>query len=224
MRTFRQRTALALAAAAALGLGLTACGTGSGDKASPSDAGRQSGSKSTADDKPDDKPENEVTGSSGRTKPAGTSSPSKGGGKPGVCTNSETKLQISQAQRPVNYQLITLTNTGSRTCTALVYPTVSFGPDLDGVTETREDTKPQAVVTLKPGEAAYAGLNTSPADQQDDGQKPHASYIAVDLVQSVGSDGSTRDFGQPRQVKVKDLFVYEPTVTAWQQNPDDALV
>ncbi|RII11301.1 hypothetical protein DSC45_28855 [Streptomyces sp. YIM 130001] len=139
-----------------------------------------------------------------------------------VCTNATTDLSIAPAPRPVNHQLITLTNTGERSCTVLIHPTVSFGPDLDGTAQGLTDGSHPTKFTVKPGDSVYAGLRTSPADQQDDG-RPNADHVAVDLVKSVGSDGSTTDFGKPRRLAVDDLFIYEPTVTPWQPTAEDAL-
>ncbi|RFU87108.1 DUF4232 domain-containing protein [Streptomyces triticagri] len=139
-----------------------------------------------------------------------------------VCTNAMTDLSVAPAPRPVNHQLITLTNTGERSCTVLIHPTVSFGPDLDGTARGLTDGSHPTRFTVGPGDSVYAGLQTSPADQQDDG-RPHAQYIAVDLVKSVNDDGSTTDFGKPRSLAVDDLFIYEPTVTPWQPTVEDAL-
>lgn len=132
-------------------------------------------------------------------------------------------MSVRAVSRPVNYRLITLTNTSKRTCTVLSYPVVSFAPDLDGTAEAFAGSRPQAVVTLKPGASAYAGLNTSPANRADDGNKPHAKTLAVDLISKVEANGSTRQFGRPQTVRVGDLFVYEPKVTYWQQNQAAAL-
>ncbi|SDK52985.1 DUF4232 domain-containing protein [Streptomyces indicus] len=236
MGTLRRRAALVIAGTAAVGMVLTGCSdSGSGRKSSGSSGGSSSSKGSSKDSgkgtgngsgsgktQPTDTPSK---GGGGKTVPAGK--PSKpatgGGGGTGPCTDAETKTTVTAAPRPVNYQLITLTNTSKRTCTVLSYPVVSFGPDLDGTAEGREDTKPQAVVTLKPGASAYAGLNTSPADQADDGSKPHAKSLSVDLIKKVGGDGSTLQFGRPESFKVNDLFIYEPTVTYWQQELDVAL-
>ncbi|WFB08544.1 DUF4232 domain-containing protein [Streptomyces sp. LX-29] len=169
----------------------------------------------------------EKNGGTGAEKNGGSDTAKNGGTGGGTekgaitpCTNAGTSLSVAPAKRPVNYQLITLTNTGSRTCTVISFPVVTFGPDLDGSADKRRDTHPQAVVTLKPGESAYAGLNTSPADQQDDGKRPHATSISVDLMKE---DGATY-VGQPRRSPVSDLFVSDPTVTAWQQDVADALL
>ncbi|NGO79468.1 DUF4232 domain-containing protein [Streptomyces sp. YC504] len=231
MGTLRRRAALVIAGTAAVGMVLTGCSdSGSGRKSSNSSGGSSSSKGSSKDSskgsgKTQDPSDTPTKDDGGKTVPAGK--PSKpatgGGGRTGPCTDAETELTVTAAPRPVNYQLITLTNTGKRTCTVLHYPVVSFGPDLDGTAEGREDTRPQAVVTLKPGASAYAGLNTSPADQADDGTKPHAKTLSVDLIKKVGADGSTVQLGEPDTVKVNDLFIYEPKVSYWQQEMDLAL-
>ncbi len=232
MRTLRQRTTLVvIGGTAALGLALTGCSdSGSGHKSSKSKGGSsqsstQDSSKGSDSDSGSDATEGPDKGAAGGASatPAGKETKKPGGATP-VCTPAETKLTTATADRPVNYQVLTLKNTGSRTCTVLSYPVVSFGPDLDGTAGGREDTKPQAVVTLKPGAAAYAGLNTSPANQADDGSKGHAKTMSVDLIKKAGSDGSTLQFGKPTTIDMGDLFVYEPTVTYWQQDINDALM
>ncbi|WP_199550204.1 DUF4232 domain-containing protein [Streptomyces sp. N35] len=228
MGTLRRRAALVIAGTAAVGMVLTGCSdSGSGRKSSkPSGGSSSSKGSSKGSGKTQDPSDTPTKDDGGKTVPAGkpsTKPGTGGGGRTGPCTNAETELTVTAAPRPVNYQLITLTNTGKRTCTVLHYPVVSFGPDLDGTAEGREDTRPQAVVTLKPGASAYAGLNTSPADQADDGTKPHAKTLSVDLIKKVGADGSTVQLGQPDTVKVNDLFIYEPKVSYWQQEMDLAL-
>ncbi|MFI6941444.1 DUF4232 domain-containing protein [Streptomyces sp. NPDC050418] len=230
--TLRGRAALAIAATAALGLALTGCSdSDSGRKSSGGSSSSKGSSKDSSKDSGKGSDSGTGTPSKDKGKDSGaattpTKKPSKpgtGGGGSGPCTGAETKMTVAKAPRPVNYQLITLTNTSQRTCTVLSYPVVSFSPDLDGTAEGREDTKPQAVVTLKPGASAYAGLNTSPADQADDGTKSHAKTVSADLIKKIGADGSTLQFGQPETFKVDDLFIYEPKVTYWQQDLDMAL-
>ncbi|MGJ3560305.1 DUF4232 domain-containing protein [Streptomyces sp. INA 01156] len=65
--------------------------------------------------------------------------------------------------RPLNHLLLTVTNTGSKNCDLIGYPAVRFG-EAQSVPPAFEDSKPQAVVTLAPGESGYAGVLLSAAD------------------------------------------------------------
>ena len=65
--------------------------------------------------------------------------------------------------RPLNHVLLTVTNTGSGNCNLIGYPAVRFG-EAQSVPPAFEDSKPQAVVTLAPGESGYASVLLSAAD------------------------------------------------------------
>jgi hypothetical protein len=60
--------------------------------------------------------------------------------------------------------LLTVTNVGTTTCNLYYYPGLRLDADQQAVTQPVEDSKPQAVVTIAPGESAYAAITTSAAD------------------------------------------------------------
>ncbi|MFJ9893698.1 DUF4232 domain-containing protein [Streptomyces sp. NPDC091280] len=62
--------------------------------------------------------------------------------------------------RPVNHMLLTVTNTGSKTCDLYYYPAVDFA-DAQSVPPVIKDSQPQAVTTLVPGQSGYAGVALS---------------------------------------------------------------
>lgn len=51
--------------------------------------------------------------------------------------------------------LLTVTNTGSTACNAYYYPFLRFG-EAQSTPPVIEESKPQAVVTVLPGESAYS--------------------------------------------------------------------
>jgi hypothetical protein len=83
---------------------------------------------------------------------------------PGDCTATQLKATVSALTRPINHLLLTVTNTGKAACSVYYYPDLRFDADQQSVTQAVEDSKPQAVVTLAPGESAYAAIGTSAAD------------------------------------------------------------
>ena len=74
-----------------------------------------------------------------------------------ICTAANTKIVASKVSRPVNHLLLTVTNVGGRPCNALNAPVVGFDDPQAPITVV-EDSKPQAVVTLAPGESGYASV------------------------------------------------------------------
>ncbi|MFJ6855174.1 DUF4232 domain-containing protein [Streptomyces sp. NPDC091271] len=136
-----------------------------------------------------------------------------------TCTGENTKLTITGVKRPVNHMLLTVTNTGSKACNAFYHPVLRFG-EAQSVPPVVEDSKPQAVVTVAPGESAYAGVMTSSADGSGTG-----GYSTQDL--SVGFlDAESKSAGDMVNVPLsKDVYVDSTlTVTYWQTEMDDALM
>lgn len=83
---------------------------------------------------------------------------------PGACATSHLKGTVTGLTRPINHVLLTVTNTGSTTCDLYYYPDLRLDADQQSVTQALEDSKPQAVVTIAPGDSAYASIGTSAAD------------------------------------------------------------
>lgn len=136
-----------------------------------------------------------------------------------ACTDTNTKLAITSVPRPVNHMLLTVTNTGSKACNAYYYPTLRFG-EAQSVPPVIEESQPQAVVTLSPGQSAYAGIRTSSADGSGtDG------YSTTDLEvgfqnADAGSAGGTVSVPMGAEVYVDSTLA----VTYWQTEMDDALM
>ncbi|MFC5072656.1 DUF4232 domain-containing protein [Kitasatospora cinereorecta] len=137
-----------------------------------------------------------------------------------ACDGGNSKVTLTAVTRPVNHMLLTVTNTGSKACNAYYHPFLRFG-EAQAVPQVFEESKPQAVVTLSPGESAYAGVMTSSADGSGTG-----GYSTKDLTVSFqgregsGSSGPSTDIPLAKAVYVDSTL----TVTYWQTDMDDALM
>ncbi|MFE4217065.1 DUF4232 domain-containing protein [Streptomyces sp. NPDC056844] len=136
-----------------------------------------------------------------------------------TCTGANTKLTITSVKRPVNHMLLTVTNTGSKACNAFYYPFLKFG-EAQSVPPVVEDSKPQAVVTISPGESAYAGVTTSSADGSGTG-----GYSTQDLAVGFQDRNSGSAGGMVDVPLGKDVYVDSTlTVTYWQSEMENALM
>ena len=133
----------------------------------------------------------------------------------GPCDINKLTVGVKSVQRPVNYMVLEVNNHAGVDCNLPGYPILKFGEDAQAATPVYEDSKPQAVVTLAPGETAYAGIRTSSADGS--GQN---GYKATSLeVYLEGSDDS-------KSVELPGGSVYiddTAQVTYWQSDLSNAL-
>lgn len=150
-------------------LSMTACGGGSGshDEGRASSAASKSAVRVPAAEK-SAVSEKKKEGTSGATATAASASGSgsngsKSGGKAVTCQGSNTRTVASSLSRPLNHMLLTVTNTGSSTCYLYGYPALRFS-EAQSVPPAIEDSHPQAVVTLDPGESGYASVGLSAGD------------------------------------------------------------
>lgn len=149
--------------------GGTSGGTGETDQAG--DANGSGGSKGS----------DGTTGSAGSSGSGGSSgaSGSDGSGRvSAVCSSVSSRMAATKVSRPLNHLLLTVTNTGSENCKLLGFPAVAF-EDAQSVPPAFEDSEPQAVVTLAPGESGYASVLLSAADGGGSGHT--AKSLAVHL-------------------------------------------
>lgn len=84
------------------------------------------------------------------------------------CNGTNTTVTAKPVPRPLNHMLITVKNTGSKTCDLTYYPVLRFD-EMQWAPQPIEDSKPQAVTTLAPGESGYAGVVLSAADGSGSG-------------------------------------------------------
>ncbi|MFD9504621.1 DUF4232 domain-containing protein [Streptomyces sp. NPDC060035] len=136
-----------------------------------------------------------------------------------ACSGGNSKVTITAVPRPVNHMLLTVTNTGSKACNAYYYPFLKFG-EAQAAPQAYEESKPQAVVTLSPGESAYAGIMTASADGSGtDGYSTKDLTVSFQGREGSGSSGPSSDVPLTKAVYVDSTLA----VTYWQTEMDDAL-
>lgn len=229
---FRSRTALLTAGlAAAASLALTACGTSqdTGAKSTPTVV-TGDGVSSTAT--PKAATEDIKAAASGTDTPATVSQPVRGNttakgstGSKGststivTCTGANTKVTAQTVSRPLNHLLLTVKNTGSKTCYLYGYPALRF-TNAQAVPPVDEDTQPQAVTTLRPGQSGYAGVLLSAADGSGTN-----GYTAKTL-KVIFQNRALEFVGSGVKVALPSKGVYIDSslrTTYWLTNPADAL-
>ncbi|MEU5420075.1 DUF4232 domain-containing protein [Streptomyces sp. NPDC001407] len=135
-----------------------------------------------------------------------------------ACAAGGTELTVRTVSRPINHDLLTVTNTGRTACNAYAFPYLRFDED-QAVTRAVEDSRPQAVVTLAPGESAYAGIGLSAGDGSA-GHGRTARKLEVFLPDAEGATDTSATLTLPEGTWIDD----SAAVTYWQSNPADALV
>ncbi|MBB5121379.1 hypothetical protein AF335_13565 [Streptomyces eurocidicus] len=136
-----------------------------------------------------------------------------------LCSTSAADFTVRNVSRPINHQLLTVTNTGAKSCNLLKTPLLAFDDDTYVGARAIEDSKPQAVVTLKPGESAYAGIVLSSADGSGENGR-HVRTLHVFLDRGEGSEGGPDTLALPKNTWIDD----SAAVTYWQADAADALV
>ncbi|MFI5521038.1 DUF4232 domain-containing protein [Streptomyces platensis] len=155
------------------------------------------------------------------TAPASAATSTGTAGKAVTCQGSNTKTVAAPLNRPVNHMLLTVTNTGSRTCYLYTYPAVRFG-EAQSVPPAIEASRPQAVVTLKPGESGYASVNLSATDGSGSHGRTEKS-LAVYFHGPSGNE-SVGTAAHPA-LPAKGVYIDDSLkVTYWQQSMDDAVI
>lgn len=155
--------------------------TSSGSKSSGSTSGTSGSGKSSTSG---------TSGSAGSsTGSAGSSDDSAGSDDDApdspVCDGSNTKVRASILSRPINHVLLTVTNTGSTACDAFSYPGVGYD-GAQSVMDYVRDSVPQSVVSLEPGQSAYASVRTASADGSGEGGVG-VNAFTVDFQDASGS-------------------------------------
>ncbi|MFE5796730.1 DUF4232 domain-containing protein [Streptomyces sp. NPDC056503] len=128
------------------------------------------------------------------------------------CTATDVKVVASKVTRPINHLALTITNIGGRTCHALNAPLVGF-EDSQAPIRIVEDSKPQAVVTLTPGESGYASLILT----GEPGEDTHGTTVRTIKVNLTADSMVT--LKAPEGTYVDD----GAAVSYWQQELEDAL-
>ncbi|MGQ4417183.1 DUF4232 domain-containing protein [Streptomyces sp. SAS_269] len=158
------------------------------------------------------------TGSKGANGSPGSrgSSGSKDSGATSTrCSVTSTRTTATEVSRPLNHLLLTVTNTGSKNCDLLYYPAVRFG-EAQSVPAAYEDSKPQAVVTLAPGESGYASVRLSAGDGS--GSNGYTAK-SLEVYFNAGANVAAHPSLPAKGVYVDDSI----RVSYWQSTMDDAL-
>ncbi|MEU3348312.1 DUF4232 domain-containing protein [Streptomyces sp. NPDC006700] len=231
-RTSRTRLVRAAATVVLSALPLTACNDGAG----VNDEGSAGSSTTVSPSESAPAPEAPADGSPSSSSPSSAAQPAPAGSKPAAntpatktpvssskpvtCEGSNTKTVAAPLNRPVNHMLLTVTNTGSRPCYLYTYPALRFG-EAQAVPPVVEDSKPQAVVTLAPGESGYASVKLSAAD----GSGSHGRIEKSLTVYFHGPSGNESvGAGAHPSLPATGAYVDDSlNVTYWQQSMDDAL-
>ena len=249
MRSNRIRTTVLATGALLAALSLTACGSeaGSGnDSAKAGAAAPAAHSAAKQPPAPTAAPEKDATGTDTDTtttnsstttggtpkriappaeteaKKATASSPRKPSTPnrtPVTCTGGNTKTVVSKVSRPINHLLLTVTNTGDRPCYAYYAPKLRFD-DAQAVFPILESSRPQAVVTLDPGQSAYAAIGLT--GEPGAGPAPRkAAHLQVNFSgrNAAGSTGAPAELTLPAKTYWDD----NGYVTYWQTEMADAL-
>ncbi|GGS89634.1 DUF4232 domain-containing protein [Streptomyces violaceus] len=136
------------------------------------------------------------------------------------CNGTNTTVTAQPVRRPLNHMLITVKNTGSKMCDLTYYPVLRFD-EMQWAPRPIEDSKPQAVTTLAPGESGYAGVLLSAADGSGEGGTTGHKL-------TVGFQGRTpNSSGGPSALPAlpaKGVY-YDSSLSAtyWLRDMDDAL-
>ncbi|MFF5452981.1 DUF4232 domain-containing protein [Streptomyces sp. NPDC012950] len=135
------------------------------------------------------------------------------------CDASAVRVVYSPVSRPLNHALLTVTNTGRTACSAYYAPVLRLDDGQAAVAVDR-GSKPQAVVTLFPGESAYAAIILSAADGS--GQHGRTSKKLTVWFAPRDDSGSS---GGPAVLKLPAGTYTDSTtrVTYWQSSMEDAL-
>ncbi|WP_327706473.1 DUF4232 domain-containing protein [Streptomyces decoyicus] len=237
MRTTRRATHLVAPAAALTAvLALTACQNDTKNTGSPVPAASsQSATGGQGAQSPSDGNGPAGGGHASKTAASGASGSGNAGKKgPGqaagqgsgsrttdvACTGAHVKVTVVKVKRPLNHMLLTATNTGSAPCNAYGAPYLRWD-DAQAATTFLEASKPQAVITLAPGESAYAGIMyQSPDGSGNSGHTARSLGVLFGNQAGNGSTGPAVQLPLPKGGIFTDSSAW---VTYWQSDAQDAL-
>ncbi|REK89214.1 DUF4232 domain-containing protein, partial [Streptomyces inhibens] len=136
-----------------------------------------------------------------------------------ACDAAKIRIVAQPLKEPVNHLLLVATNTSGARCDLYFSPNLRFDEAQSPLAEL-PDSKPQAVVTLSPGESGYAGVLTSSADGSgSNGRKMTALSVSLQGRDSKGSIGGSANVAIPGGSVYVDDSAW---VTYWQSDASDA--
>ena len=136
-----------------------------------------------------------------------------------TCTTANTSVTVSEVSRPINHLLLKATNTSKKPCFAFSAPFLRAGADAQAPVAWVDESTPQSVVTLEPGQSAYAGILTYSPDGEGGGEEKTLGVFFVDR--------NEKATGNEKTLKLPNggvFFNSAAAVTYWQDNAQDALV
>ncbi|MFI5649608.1 DUF4232 domain-containing protein [Streptomyces anulatus] len=238
MRTHRIRTIAIAATALAAALSLTACGgedkamgtkpAGAADTATPAATSTDDKAQSESDAPEAGKPETQTVPAEGKHaggngngdnhgKKPETAPNKKAAAATPACTPKNSTVKVSSVSRPINHLLLTVTNTGSTNCSAYYAPFLRFD-GAQAVYPVLDDSKPQAVVTLAPGEEAYAGIGLLGEPGQN--EPVPSDNLGVIMVDKNNKSKGETTLKLPADTATDGLGF----VTYWQSDVENALM
>ncbi|MFF0503207.1 DUF4232 domain-containing protein [Streptomyces fimicarius] len=230
MRINRIRTTAVAVTALAAALSLTACGgedKAMGTKSAGAAETAAPAASSTDDTAQQDAPE--AGAPETQTVPAGGKHAGGNGKKPETapnaeaaasipaCTPKNSTVKVSKVSRPINHLLLTVTNTGSKDCAAYHAPFLRFD-DAQAVYPILDDSKPQAVVVLSPGEKAYAGIGL--LGEPGENEPVKSDDLGVIMVDKNNKSKGEATLKLPAETYTDSLGF----VTYWQSDVQTALM
>ncbi|WP_432056790.1 DUF4232 domain-containing protein [Streptomyces sp. bgisy022] len=181
LRRARRTYALGAVVIAAL-LTTTACGPDQGDGTDAAKPSERTGAKGPSEASPGTEKDDDHNGES---------SPETDPGAVALCTLGDLSITASHygaSGDPVRHLLLVATNTGDTKCDVQNAPEVTLG-DGQGPAPVLEGTATDEVITLAPGEKAYAGLRAT-GGQQD-------TYDVTSMKVTLGSPGGETEAEEP---------------------------
>ncbi|MER7645038.1 DUF4232 domain-containing protein [Streptomyces sp. NPDC126522] len=195
-------------------------------------AGQTGGSTSGNSSTGGDKGSGGTTGSNGGKSSGGKTGGGKTNGGSGAnsgsntsassvpCSGANTKVTAQSVSRPINHMLLTVTNTGTKTCDLYYYPALNFD-DAQSVPPVMKDSQPQAVTTLTPGQSGYAAVALAGGDNGTGTNGHTAKSLAVYFFDR--NNNSISPAATP-SLPAKGVYVDDSLrVTYWLSSAQDAL-
>ncbi|MFD4560581.1 DUF4232 domain-containing protein [Streptomyces sp. NPDC058469] len=157
---------------------------------------------------------------SGSTAGSGSGSGSGTSASSVPCNGANTKVTAQTVTRPINHMLLTVTNTGTKTCDLYYYPAVNFD-DAQSVPPVMKESQPQAVTTLTPGQSGYAGVALSGGDDGTGTNGRTAKSLSVYFFDR--NNNSISPAATPA-LPAKGVYIDDSLrVTYWVSDAQDAL-
>ncbi|MFJ9469860.1 DUF4232 domain-containing protein [Streptomyces caniferus] len=191
---------------------------GSGGQGAPSSAAAKVPAKEGDTSKASSVSGKETGGKNGSSTAGGKGSGSQKA--TAACTGAQVKVTVTKVNRPLNHLLLTATNTGFAPCHAYNAPYLRWD-DAQSATTFLDKSKPQAVITLAPGQSAYAGVMYRSADAS--GNSAFTARTLGVLFANRAGNGSTGPAARLPLPKGGTRTDSSAWVTYWQSTASDAL-